>query len=359
MFKVLGSLVVAALLVTAASAAEPEKLFSGRVGGAAEGRLIRTAQGLALFTETSLTPLEGGRPPSEWSGRKYTTPVPPTGRWLLAVEKSKTGGFAERQLRGMLIMGDLDAAAPFGTPPKILHNAAWPVAGFEDADGVLTMLLWAKGKPWGPDEGGYVLVRWKFQGGPAKTASWPSNGGVLAQGQMAPDGQGGFALLTRLGEGSECGRRAGFSLTRIDAALTVSAGPTVCLSEAFTIFTSEVIASAQTSAGPVWFVSGKEAGAHKLARISAVGGELKVKTLGDLQPGGISSAAFDGEQLLVVQDGRVSRVADGQAIEVPVPDVTCDGRPGVGRRKVSVSTLDGRIHLMAASADGCVNLWRL
>lgn len=346
------------LWANAALAAEPTLVLSARVPGPVEGRLVRTSQGLALLADKGLTRLEGQVGPADWAGKGWVTPVAPGKRWVLAVEDPRTGGMIEPQLRGRMVVGDLSAARPFSDQSQIVHNAAWPVAAVENADGSLTMLVWAKAPPF-VTEPGYRLVRWT-PGTSTKTAmlaDWPGGAGEVGPAQMLADGHGGFSLLTRMAENSDCGRRAGFALTTIAPDLTVSDGPSVCLGDAFTPFTTEIIGSAQTAQGPVWFVSGKQAGAHRIGRISATGGALKVKTLGELPAGEITSTAYDGATLFIAQGGKVSRIgADGKLTSVRVAAPACDGRKAGGRPSVSVASIDGKLHLLAA-ADGCVNVW--
>ncbi|HYE47569.1 MAG TPA: hypothetical protein VEA44_17520 [Caulobacter sp.] len=360
MLKSILGILAAAGLAASAVAAEPELVLSKRVSGKAEGRLVRTAQGLALLGEGGLTPLEGERAPSAWGEQGWVTPAPPAGRWFLAVEKPRTGGFAEPQRRGRMVLGDLDAAAPISAQSKVMHNAAWPVAVTENPDGSLTMLVWAKAPPF-VTEPGYRLVRYRpgTYLRDAQVADWPGGPKVVGPSQMMADGQGGWSLLSRLDEDGECGRRAGFSLTRIDAALKVSPGPSVCLPEAFTPFTTEIIAAALTPRGPVWFVSGKQAGAHRIGRIEASGETLRAKALGELPAGEIVSVAYDGTDLLLVQAGRAMRVAPGgEPADVDLPAPSCDGRKADGKPALLAAVIDGKLHL-AAIADGCVNVWRL
>ncbi|MBI1406457.1 MAG: hypothetical protein GC145_10060 [Caulobacter sp.] len=344
--------------VDGARAAEPTLVLSAAVTGPIDGRLIRTQQGLALLGDGGLTRLEGQVGAAGWTGEGWVTPVAPGKRWVLAVENPRTGGMIEPQLRGRMVVGDLSAAQPFSDQSQIVHNAAWPVAAVENADGSLTMLVWAKAPPF-VTESGYRLVRWT-PGTSTKTAvlaDWPGGPGEVGPSQMLADGQGGFSLLTRMAESSDCGRRAGFALTTIAPDLTVSDGPSVCLGEAFTPFTTEILGSARTAQGPVWFVSGKQAGAHRIGRIAAVGGALKVKTLGELSAGEITSMAYDGATLLIAQGGKVSRIsADGKVSAVKVAAPSCGGRKAGGKTTVSVAAIDGRLHLLAA-ADGCVNVW--
>jgi hypothetical protein len=349
----------AALLTGAASAAEPALVLSRTVQSPVEGRLVRAGDGLALLTDRTLVRLDGKTGAGGWAPQGWVTPTPPGRRWVLAVEKPSTGGFMEPQLRGKMVVGDLTAAQPFSDQSQVVHNAAWPVAAVENPDGSLTMLVWAKAAPF-VSEPGYRLVRWTpgTSTRDAVLADWPGGGAELGPSRMMSDGAGGFSLLSRLGEESECGRRAGFTLTTITPELKVERGASVCLGEAFTPFTTEILASAQSARGPVWFVSGKQAGAHRLGRISAVDGALKARTLGELPAGEITSLASDGTDLMLVQNGKVSRIgADGQPEKVEVAAPTCDGRKAGGKRTVSVTAIDGRLHLLAA-ADGCVNVWR-
>lgn len=359
---VLGGAIAAVLAgAAAAAAAEPELVLSRTVQGPVDGRLVRAGDGLALLTDKTVTRLDGSGAAAKgnWAPEGWVTPIPPGRRWVLAVEKPSTGGFMEPQLRGKMVVGDMTAAQPFSDQSQIVHNAAWPVAAVENDDGSLTMLVWAKAAPF-LTEPGYRLVRWT-PGTSTKTAvlaDWPGGGAELGPSRMMPDGAGGFSVLTRLGEESECGRKAGFSLTTITPDLKVERGASVCLGEAFTPFTTDILASARTERGPVWYVSGKQAGAHRLGRISAVGGVLKAKTLGELPAGEITSMASDGTDLLLVQNGKVSRIgADGAPQRVEVDAPACDGRKAGGKRMVSVAAIDGRLHLLAA-ADGCVNVWR-
>lgn len=360
MLKTILAALAVAGLATSSLAGEPERVLAKQVSGKAEGRLVRTAGGLALIGEEGMVPLEGDRAVVSWAKQGWVTPAQTGGRWLLAVEKPKTGGFMEPQRRGRMVLGDLDAAVPISEQSKVLHNAAWPVAATENADGSLTMLVWAKAPPF-VETPGYRLVRYKpgTYLREAQVADWPGGPAEVGPSQMMADGSGGWSLLTRLAEEGECGRRAGFSLTRIDAALKVAPGPSVCLPEAFTPFTTEIIASAVTPRGPVWFVSGKQAGTHRIGRIELVGETLKAKALGDLPPGTISSVAYDGAELLLVQDDRVVRVAPGGApVDVKIPAPTCDGRAADGKPTLIAATIHGRLHL-AAIAGGCVNVWRL
>jgi hypothetical protein len=366
MFRMMTKAILAGLMATTllagpvAQAAEPQPVLTVRTPkGGLDGRLIRTGQGLALLGADRLTPLQGGGQPILWAGRKLVTPVAPSRRWLLAVEKPETGGFMEPQLRGRMVVGDLNALAGFpDRVVKILHNAAWPVAAAENPDGSLTILLWAKAAPF-VTEPGYRLVRWTPGPTVAKTGEWPGTEKVVGLADMMSDGTGGWVLLQRLDDNAACGRRAGFSLIGIDPELKVSAGSSTCLPEAYTAFTTKIVAAAQTPDGPVWFVSGLQAGSHRLARITPSGGGLKVKQLGELKPGDITSAAYDGADLLVVQGERVTRIAaDGSATGVDVPTPACDGRPGSGKRFVSVSSLEGRVYLTSAAGD-CVGVWTL
>ncbi|MBX3480350.1 MAG: hypothetical protein KF842_08115 [Caulobacter sp.] len=342
----------------AARAAEPTLVLSETVQGPVDGRLIRTAQGLALISDRGLTRLESQVGPAAWAGEGWVTPVAPGRRWVLAVDSPRTDGMIEPQLRGQMVVGDLSAARPFSAESQIVHNAAWPVAAVENADGSLTMLVWAKAPPF-VTEPGYRLVRWT-PGTSTRTAvlaDWPGGAGEVGPSQMLADGQGGFSLLTRKPDGSDCGRRAGFALTTIAPDLTVSDGPSVCLGEAFTPFTTEILGAAQTAQGPVWFVSGKQAGMHRIGRIWAAGGALKARTLAELPAGEITSVAYDGETLLVAQGGKVSRIGpDGKLSPVKLPPPTCGGRKAGGKAMVSVAALEGRLHLLSA-AEGCVNVW--
>jgi hypothetical protein len=350
-----------------ARAAEPELVLSTRLAGAtAAGTLVRTGQGLALLGDEGLTPLEGGRPAISWAKRGYRTPVTPGRRWLLAVEKPRTGGYAEPQLRGRLMLGDLTAAEPLADKgTRTLHNAAWPVAASEGADGSLLMLLWAKAPPFVTTPG-YRLVLLSPDGRLARTAEWPAGYPANAPGQMIPDGKGGWSLLTRMADPEACGGRAGVALLAIDADLKAGEARTVCLPRGFTPFTSEVLTGAQTERGTVWFVSGRDAGAHLLARIDETGGRLTARSAGQLPAGEVGSVVYDpaSGDLVAVQGGgkTLARIgADGQVRNSDAPVAACDGRPAGGKRSATVAVIDGRLYLTAIAADGggaCVNVWR-
>ena len=354
-------MMVAAALAGGAGAAEPEKLLSAALpsGGEGGGRLIRTSQGLALLDLKGLTPLEGGRAATRWNS-DLVTPVEPGQRWILGVEKPRTGGFMEPQKRGPMRLGDLDAATTFPeAKPLYLHMAAWPYAAADGPEGSLLMVLWAKAPPF-VSEPGYKLVLWSPTG-PAKVADWPEAWRDIGQGQLLADGQGGWSLLTRLGE-EACGRSAGVAVLAISADLKVSEGEKLCLPAAYTAFTSEVLAGVSTPSGPVWFVSGKSAGAHRLARIDVTAAGLKAKPLAELPAGEVASTAYDpaSGDLYVAQDNgaRLTRIdAKGKPTDVDLPAPSCNGGKAGGKRSASLATLDGRVHL-AVVAGSCVNVWR-
>jgi hypothetical protein len=364
MFKTILAPVAAAVALTVAPgpgfAAEPALVLAATVQGAPEGRLIRTAGGLALLGEDSLTRLEGKTGPADWAPKGWVTPVAPGKRWVLAVDTPRTGGMLEPQLRGRMMVGDLTAASPFGAESQIVHNAAWPVAAVENADGSLTMLVWAKAPPF-VTEPGYRLVRWTpgTSTTTATLADWPGGAAELGPSHMLADGEGGFSLLTRIEDASQCGRRAGFALTTITPKLAVAPGASICLAEAFTPFTTEILGAFQTADGPVWFVSGKQAGAHRIGRITATASGLKARTLGELPAGQITAVAYDGQDLLIAQGGKVVRMtADGKSKAIDLPAPACNGQKAGGKRTVSVAALDGQL-LAMASAGGCVNVWKL
>ncbi len=357
----IGMMAAAMLAAGSAGAVEPEKVLSARLppGGEGGGRLIRTAEGLALLDARGLTPLQGGRAAARWADG-LVTPVEPGGRWLLGVEKPRTGGFMEPQKRGPVRLGDLNAAATFlDGKPLYLHMAAWPYAAAEGPDGGLLMVLWAKAPPF-VTEPGYRLVLWSPTG-PAKVAEWPEAWRDIGQGQLTADGQGGWRLLTRLGE-EACGRSAGVAVLGISADLKVSEGEKLCLPAAYTAFTTEVLSGVATPRGPVWFVSGKSAGAHRLARIDTTSKGLKAKSLAELPAGEVASTAYDpaSGELYVAQDNgarltRISAAGKGTGVDLPAP--SCDGAKAAGKRSASLATLDGRVHL-AVAAGSCVNVWR-
>ncbi len=357
----LGAMAAAALLGGAAAAAEPEKLLSATLpaGGEGGGRLIRTAQGLALLDAQGLTPLEGGRTATRWKDG-LVTPAEPGKRWILGVEKPRTGGFMEPQKRGPMQVGDLDAATPFpDAKPQYLHMAAWPYAVADAPDGGLLILLWAKAPPF-VTEPGYRLVLWSPTA-PAKVADWPAALGDIGQGQLMADGQGGWRLLTRLGA-EACGRSAGVVVLGISADLQVSQGEKLCLPADYTAFTTEVLAGVATPTGPAWFVSGKSAGAHRLARITITRSGLKARGLAELPAGAVASTAYDpaSGELYVAQDAgaRLTRIdAAGKARTIDLPAPSCEGGPAGGKRSASLATLDGRVH-MAVVAGSCVTVWR-
>lgn len=353
--------VAAALLAGEPMAAEPEKLLSATLpaGGEGGGRLIRTAEGLALLDPEGLTPLEGGRRAVRWP-KDMVIPVEPGSRWILGVETPRTGGFMEPQKRGPIRLGDLDAANPFPeVKPPYLHMAAWPYAAADGPDGSLLMVLWAKAPPF-VTEPGYRLVLWSPTA-PAKVADWPEAWRDIGQGQLMADGQGGWRLLTRLGQDA-CGRAAGVAVLSISADLKVSEGDKLCLPDTYTAFTTEVLAGASTPSGPVWFVSGKSAGAHRLARITVTATGLKAKSLAELPAGSVASTAYDPTtgDLYVAQDNgaRLTRIdPKGKTTDVDLPAPSCDGGKAGGKRSASLATLDGRVHL-AVTAGSCVNVWR-
>lgn len=352
---------ISAVLGGTAGAAEPEKLLSANLpaGGEGGGRLIRTAQGLALLDPQGITPLEGGRAAMRWP-KDMITPVEPGSRWILGVEKPRTGGFMEPQKRGPLRLGDLNAATTFPDVKTVyLHMAAWPYAAADGPDGSLLMVLWAKAPPF-VTEPGYKLVLWSPTA-PAKVADWPEAWRDIGQGQLMADGQGGWRLLTRLGE-EACGRSAGVAVLAISADLKVSEGEKLCLPAAYTAFTSEVLAGVSTPKGPVWFVSGKSAGAHRLARVEISARGLKAKPMAELPAGEVASTAYDPStgELYVAQDNgaRLTRIGrDGKARDIDLPAPTCDGGKAGGKRSASLANLDGRVHL-AVTAGSCVNVWR-
>ena len=127
-------------------------------------------------------------------------------------------------------------------------------------------------------------------------------------------------------------------------------------------FTSEVLAGVSTPKGPVWFVSGKSAGAHRLARVETTASGLKAKPMAELPAGEVASTAYDPStrELYVAQDNgaRLTRIdASGKAKDFDLPAPSCDGGKAGGKRTASLATLDGRVHL-AVTAGNCVNVWR-
>lgn len=366
-FALAACLLAAIGLAPPARAAEPVQVLKSRLPSGApvpEGQLIRTAQGLALLGEDSLTPLEGGRPSVSWKKRQYVTPVAPGRHWLLAVEKPRTGGYAEPQKRGRLMVGDLDLADPLpATGIRTLHNAGWVVTAAEAADGTLTMVLWAKAPPI-VSKPEYRIVTWSPTAGYLKNAEWPAAYSGIGPTPMIPNGQGGWGLLVRNDDEQACPRRARFAPILIDASLAVTGGKPACLPASFNPFTTEVVTAGQTPQGPVWFVSSLESGTHRLARIEQTPDRLVVKPVGTLPAGSIGSAAYDpatGDLVLAQKGagGRLTRVApDGAVTMLEAPAPSC-GK--AGGRSANVAFLEGRLYVTSIAADpagACVDVWR-